>query len=30
MEGEITLGRGAEILGIKLNDMLDLAQSWAD
>jgi len=29
MGGEITLARGAEILGIKLNDMRDLAGSWA-
>lgn len=29
MGGEITLARGAEILGIKLNDMRDLAESWA-
>lgn len=30
MGGEITLARGAEILGIKLNDMRDLAESWAN
>lgn len=30
MSGEITLSRGAEILGIKLNDMRDLAESWAN
>lgn len=24
-----TLARGAEILGIKLDDMRDLAESWA-
>ncbi len=29
MGGEITLARGAEILGIKLSDMRDLAESWA-
>ena len=28
--GEITLARGAEILGIKLSDMRDLAESWAN
>jgi Zn-dependent peptidase ImmA (M78 family)/DNA-binding XRE family transcriptional regulator len=28
--GDITLARGAEILGIKLNDMRDLAESWAN
>lgn len=27
--GDVTLTRAAEILGIKLNDMRDLAQSWA-
>ncbi len=27
--GDITLARGAEILGLKLNDMRDLAESWA-
>ena len=30
MEGDITLARGAEILGIKLNEMRDLAESWAN
>jgi Zn-dependent peptidase ImmA (M78 family)/DNA-binding XRE family transcriptional regulator len=30
MGGEITLARGAEILGIKLSDMRDLAESWAN
>lgn len=30
MGGEITLARGAEILGIKLIDMRDLAESWAN
>jgi Zn-dependent peptidase ImmA (M78 family)/DNA-binding XRE family transcriptional regulator len=28
--GDITLARGAEILGIRLNDMRDLAESWAN
>jgi Zn-dependent peptidase ImmA (M78 family)/DNA-binding XRE family transcriptional regulator len=28
--GEITLARGAEILDIKLNDVRDLAESWAN
>ncbi len=28
--GDITLARGAEILGIKLNEMRDLAESWAN
>jgi len=28
--GDITLARGAEILGIKLNDMRDLAESWSN
>ena len=28
--GDITLARGAEILGVKLNDMRDLAESWAN
>jgi Zn-dependent peptidase ImmA (M78 family)/DNA-binding XRE family transcriptional regulator len=28
--GDITLARGAEILGIKLNDIRDLAESWAN
>jgi Zn-dependent peptidase ImmA (M78 family)/transcriptional regulator with XRE-family HTH domain len=28
--GNITLARGAEILGIRLNDMRDLAESWAN
>lgn len=28
--GVITLARGAEILGIKLNEMRDLAESWAN
>ncbi|MCF8209998.1 MAG: XRE family transcriptional regulator [Rhodoferax sp.] len=28
-EGQITLARGAEILGIKLGDMRELAESWA-
>lgn len=28
--GDITLARGAEILGIKLNDMRDLTESWAN
>ncbi len=28
--GQITLARGAEILGIKLNDMRELAESWAN
>ncbi len=28
--GDITLARGAEILGIKLNDMRDLAESWVN
>ena len=28
--GDITLARGAEILGIKLNDMRELAQSWVN
>lgn len=28
--GDITLTRGAEILGVKLNDMRDLAESWAN
>lgn len=27
--GDITMARGAEILGIRLNDMRDLAESWA-
>ena len=30
MGGVITLARGAEILGIKLNEMRDLAESWAN
>ena len=30
MGGNITMARGAEILGIKLNDMRDLAESWAN
>lgn len=30
MGGEITLARGAEILGIKLIEMRDLAESWAN
>lgn len=30
MEGDITLARGAEILGIKLNEMRDLAESWSN
>lgn len=30
MGGEITLARGAEILDISLNDMRDLAESWAN
>lgn len=30
MEGDITLARGSEILGIKLNEMRDLAESWAN
>jgi len=30
MGGHITLARGAEILGIKLNDMRDLAESWVN
>lgn len=29
MNRDITLARGAEILGIQLNDMRDLAESWA-
>ena len=29
MNQDITLARGAEILGIQLNDMRDLAESWA-
>jgi Zn-dependent peptidase ImmA (M78 family)/DNA-binding XRE family transcriptional regulator len=28
--GDITLARGAEVLGIRLNDMRDLAESWAN
>jgi len=28
--GDITLARGAEILGLKLNDMRDLAESWSN
>ena len=30
MGGDITMARGAEILGIKLNDMRDLAESWVN
>ena len=30
MSGDITLARGAEILGIKLNEMRDIAESWAN
>jgi Zn-dependent peptidase ImmA (M78 family)/DNA-binding XRE family transcriptional regulator len=30
MGGDITLARGAEILGIKLNEMRDIAESWAN
>lgn len=30
MGGEITLARGAEILSIKLSDMRELAESWAN
>ena len=30
MGGDITPARGAEILGIKLNDMRDLAESWVN
>lgn len=30
MGGEITMARGAEILGISLGDMRELAQSWVD
>lgn len=30
MAGEITMTRGAEILGIKITEMRDLAESWAN